>query len=221
MFRRVFARPQRARWSDFNVQRFAGDGEPHGFGRWYHPDGTTVYVQGLWDRGVVEGEAVVFYPNGRIEIEGFFRRGVPHGRCIVYDEHGHKRFEGRFHQGYMQEGSVYRPGNVLEYRGRLRRVEGLRFRTVRVVPRDDEEPESYQLASPTRPPSPPPPPVRDAVEANQCIFCLRDCSGASYAYVPCGHNIICADCANSVDARWRSECPVCKEASTLLRIHRL
>ena len=256
--------PRRRRHEIWTLHAHRGDAEPHGFGRWFHTDGSTVRVQCVWNRGFVEGFALVYFPSGNLEIEGYFRRGLPHGKCTAYDSNGWKRFEGVYKHGYMHRGCIYRPGNILEYRGNLRRIEGRRFRVLQLSPRDDitnGDPDGHpdgrldehpppstvangslnrtssqtttldvEIVSPNTGSSHSNSDTSDDTDtggcndASLCVFCLQELLRDSYAFMPCGHNVVCVDCATTCLDQWLSECPVCREGpetSTLTRIHRM
>ena len=58
-------------------------------------------------------------------------------------------------------------------------------------------------------------------DAPSCAVCLAQMhhGDISFAYVPCGHRVVCGKCESTIDAKWRRQCIVCKtDATQLLRI---
>jgi len=83
--------------------------------------------------------------------------------------------------------------------------------------RDEEKgPSSRRVGRPCKRPRPPEEKQRDAAAAGacgdgeplHCVICLTQ--RKSHAFVPCGHQCACRDCATTVCQRRDAKCPICR-----------
>lgn len=58
------------------------DGNYHGRGRWYRPDGTVEY-EGNWMEKTWHGQGTLYRPNGAIERTGTWVHGEPAYEAVV------------------------------------------------------------------------------------------------------------------------------------------
>jgi hypothetical protein len=65
-----------------------------------YPNG-IIQMKGYYAGGKREGEWVAFFPSGKTQSEGFFTHGKRDHKAIVYYEDGKKMYEGSYKDGVM------------------------------------------------------------------------------------------------------------------------
>ncbi|HEV7231291.1 MAG TPA: toxin-antitoxin system YwqK family antitoxin [Bacteroidia bacterium] len=65
-----------------------------------YPNG-VIQMKGFYAGGKREGEWVAFFPSGKTQSEGFFTHGKRDHKAVVYYEDGKKMYEGTYKDGEM------------------------------------------------------------------------------------------------------------------------
>ena len=168
------------------------DNLPHGMGKEY-VDGVLAYV-GTMRADVRHGKGTVYLSDGvTVQYTGGMKDGRWHGWGTVYASDGDVLFEGVF---------VHGVADVAET-GRKRKA-------------DSEAAEERERVVKMH---------REAThltDVPQCAVCFDFLhhGDVAFAYVPCGHRALCAECADGMGATWRDACVLCKApASLLMRVY--
>lgn len=66
--------------------------------RYYYPDGTLKTVE-FYREGKLEGEILLYWPNGALKRRCFFCAGVRHGVDQMWSDAGQLLDEGNYHEG--------------------------------------------------------------------------------------------------------------------------
>ena len=167
------------------------DGLRHGGGKEYHADG-GIWYDGEWKNGKRHGGGQAYRSDGKLRYDGEWMDNVRNGNGREYDEDGCVTHEGVFTDGAHDAEATSKK--------RKRESESLEARgCVTRMHRDSP----YMADVPT------------------CVLCFGDIhhGDLSFAYVPCGHRVLCGACEVVLAAKWRAKCPCCKGVATaLLRI---
>ncbi len=65
-----------------------------------YPNG-VIQIRGYYKNGKREGEWVAFFPSGKVQSEGYFTQGKRDHKGTVYYDNGQKMYEGMYKEGYQ------------------------------------------------------------------------------------------------------------------------
>lgn len=177
------------------------NGERDGQGKYYLRDGTLLY-QGDWNHGKAHGMGQQYFKDGRIRYQGGFRDNDYHGVGVRYDRAGRIRHRGLWRSKKRVRDAT---GGDLPSTTLCDGTDGGRVHKKR----ERERVEELHVALGLDP-------------VPQCALCLGDMhhGDVSYAYVPCGHRVVCGQCAarTGQPCVWRTECVVCRRNGSLMRV---
>jgi antitoxin component YwqK of YwqJK toxin-antitoxin module len=201
-------------------------------------DRSIVLFKGMWTLGERYGVCKEFSlaPPHLCIYDGFHVHGVRHGRGSEYDLEGRILYDGLWKDGTRDgQGTAFHPDGTVAYEGawsfNLRHGPGKAFKRggsgVRegVWVKDSfsacltekrkrvamEREQILKVAS-------------DCVELtplSQCVICFTPmlACDVTFAYIPCGHRVVCGACQPKMHQAHRNTCIVCRsEAAKLLRI---
>lgn len=130
--------------------------------------------------------------------EGEWVKGKRHGTGKECFEDGTLSYEGEWKEGRRHgTGKCFRNDGTLRYEGEWAHDKPDRRATAR----------KRKLE-------------RDVAAARARVVKAHLHHGDAFAYVPCGHRVVCGSCKESLDVRWCFQCLVCKEDSEgLMRVY--
>lgn len=88
------------------------DGKKHGKGRYFYEDG-RLGGDNYWVNDEKDGQEVLYYPNGNVEVIHHYQKGKLSGNYAVFEESGDLERSGRyFNNKYFRYQNIYRNGRL-------------------------------------------------------------------------------------------------------------
>jgi len=176
-----------------------------GKGKAYRTDGTMDY-EGEWKENKRHGVGTLYNKGGVTPLYvGEWKDNSPNGQGRLFYENGKKRYEGMLKGGlpdgegtwFNQEGTA---AETLVYsKGKVDKAATSRKR------KRDEAKELHRSSE-------------HLEDVPECAICSEPIhhGDVAYAYVPCGHRVVCGGCHPTLDSKWSTKCLVCKRSSSWL-----
>lgn len=185
--------------SDMHYEGDFENGVLHGDGRFINLSDDTIY-QGAFHEGRKHGKGVLRHVDGTFIYDGEWKHGKKHGVGT------HSCSGGRCYTGVFA-GGIFHAERTKQWKAEQRRTFKRKREEEQCLAHRCKIVKMHEHAA--------------MAPVPQCVLCGDHIhhGDVSFAYVPCGHRILCGTCGPTVPDKWKTTCMLCKtESVTLVRI---
>jgi antitoxin component YwqK of YwqJK toxin-antitoxin module len=181
--------------------------ERHGQGKQYFEDGLSYYLKydGQFQGEQRHGQGKQYFNDGTLEYEGEWQRDDRHGQGREFGAHRKLLRNGEWKEGNLWNGRKLSDGRTVEHYV----IDGdhVTKERKRALDKETSRVKKFRKLCEAEPRMP------------KCAVCydILHFDVGVYTYMPCGHRVVCEDCATSPSFSSRTMCIVCKEEAVFFK----